>query len=550
MAPGEILAVVGESGSGKSVTALALMGLIPQPPGVITSDKILFQPSVSPKPVLNGIFNNRISHPSKIYHLNALSEKEMQPLRGKELSMIFQEPMTSLNPVFSCGYQLMEVLREHTRLSRKEAREKILELFGEVRLPDPWRIYRAYPHELSGGQKQRVMIAMAIACDPSLVIADEPTTALDVSVQKTIIDLLIKLQEERQMGLMFISHDLELVSRFAHRVLVMFHGEIVEQGLVSEVFTEPQHSYTRGLIACRPKPDIRVHRLMTITDFIEEKSEPVIENPEERKLRHETLYKSAPVLKVNGLKKVFQGKRGLLGSSQPDQVVLDRIRFSVYPGETLGIVGESGCGKTTLARSILSLIPPEEGQILYRDRNITQLNYQERKVLSKEIQIVFQDPYASLNPRMTIAEALMEPMKVHHLYPDRRSRMERAAGLLEEVGLTPGDLQKYPHQFSGGQRQRICIARALAVEPQMIICDESVSALDVSIQAQILNLLNDLKQTLHLTYIFISHDLQVVQYMSDKIIVMNQGAIVEMGDPDEIYHNPKSEYTKKLLDAR
>jgi len=559
----EILGIVGESGSGKSVTALSILGLIQQPPGFVSAKAISF----------NDPYQGEV-------RMDTLSEKELQAVRGRSISMIFQEPMTSLNPVYTCGNQVLEALRQHLDISRKEAKRSVLQLFEEVRLPDPPGIYRAYPHQLSGGQKQRVMIAMAISCDPAILIADEPTTALDVSVQKTILDLLKTLLQKRQMSILFITHDLTLISGFANRVLVMYQGKIVERGAVKAVFQHPKHSYTRGLIACRPQADIRLRTLPTVEDFMqkgnqtlteknviarnevtkqtrnchcEERSDEANRNntitAKERKAAHKELYRNKPVLRVEGVVKVFSGRGGMFSQKQADYVAVNDVSFGIFPGETLGIVGESGCGKTTLARTVLQLIPPSEGKVFYQDQDITRLTYRKRKALYKDLQIVFQDPYSSLNPRMTIGAAILEPMKVHHLLNNDRQRKAKVEKLLDKVGLTPDHFYRYPHEFSGGQRQRICIARALAVEPQLIICDESVSALDVSIQAQILNLLNDLKRDFHLTYIFISHDLNVVKYMSDRLIVMKEGRIVEIGDPDEIYHDPKSEYTKILLDA-
>ena len=543
----EILGIVGESGSGKSVTALSILGLIPDPPGVVTAEAIRLADSSG-----------------QMIRLETLTERELQRIRGQSVSMIFQEPMTSLNPVFTCGNQVSETLRRHLGISKKAARERVLELFNEVSLPESSRIYRSYPHELSGGQKQRVMIAMAISCKPSLLIADEPTTALDVSVQKTILDLLKELQQKMKMSILFITHDLGLISRFADRVLVMYQGKIVEDGEVTRVFDHPQHPYTQGLIACRPPLDVRLRRLPTVEDYISSPQLAVgferhrasgIRHPEEivtreqRELDHQKLYSREAVLRVNHVGKKFSKGTDWLSREKESTRAVDDVSFLVYPGETLGIVGESGCGKTTLSRVILKLIPASEGEILYKDTDITTLTHSKLKALHKDLQIVFQDPYSSLNPRMAIGEAIREPMEVHHLYGNKRQRIVKVYDLLQKVGLNPEYYNRYPHEFSGGQRQRICIARALAVEPRLIICDESVSALDISIQAQILNLLNDLKRELHLTYIFISHDLNVVKYMADRLIVMKEGRIVEMGDPDEIYINPKSEYTKVLLEA-
>jgi peptide/nickel transport system ATP-binding protein len=454
--------------------------------------------------------------------------------------MIFQEPMTSLNPVFTCGDQVMESLKTHLDIHPKQAREKVIQLFREVMLPRPEEVFKAYPHQLSGGQKQRVMIAMAISCNPAILIADEPTTALDVTVQKTILELMKKLQSSRKMSILFITHDLGIVAGFADRVLVMNKGKIVEVGTVADIFQKPQHPYTRGLLACRPPLDVRLNRLPTIEKFMKDErieSEGLI-TPLQRKHEHGRLYANDPILKVEQVGKQFGSFRAL-----------EKASFTVYPGETLGIVGESGSGKTTLARVILELIPASEGKIIYKEQDITQLTAGKLKKLRKELQIIFQDPYSSLNPRLAIGPAILEPMKVHGLHGNEAGRKLQVLALMEKVGLKPEHYYRYPHEFSGGQRQRICIARALAVEPRLIICDESVSALDVSIQAQVLNLLNDLKKDFGLTYIFISHDLSVVKFMSDRLIVMKNGKIEEMGEADEVYANPRSEYTKALLAA-
>ena len=519
----ETLAVVGESGSGKTVTALAVLKLIPTPPGNISSGKILFR-----------------NREDQVSDLLQLDERAMQNIRGRSISMIFQEPMTSLNPVFSCCDQVMESLRVHLAYTKKEAREKVIGLFREVMLPRPEEVFKAYPHQLSGGQKQRVMIAMAISCNPEVLIADEPTTALDVTVQKTILELMKNLQVSRKMSILFITHDLGIVAGFADRVLVMHKGKIVEEGAVDDIFHRPKHPYTRGLLACRPPLDVRLNRLPTIEKYMVDErvgSEEII-TPLQRKREHERLYAGEPILRVEKLGKQF-------GSF----TALEKASFLVYPGETLGIVGESGSGKTTLARVVLELIPASEGKIIYRGNDITHLTAGKLKKLRKDLQIIFQDPYSSLNPRIAIGPAILEPMKVHGLHGNEQGRKARVMDLLEKVGLKQEHYYRYPHEFSGGQRQRICIARALAVEPRLIICDESVSALDVSIQAQVLNLLNDLKKDFGLTYIFISHDLSVVKFMSDRLIVMRNGKIVEMGEADAVYANPRSEYTRVLLEA-
>ncbi|MCX6304303.1 MAG: ABC transporter ATP-binding protein [Bacteroidetes bacterium] len=519
----ETLAVVGESGSGKTVTALAVLKLIPSPPGKISSGKILFR-----------------KEQGQETDLLQLNEREMQKIRGRSISMIFQEPMTSLNPVFTCGDQVMESLRVHLAYTRKQAKEKVLDLFREVMLPRPAEVFSSYPHQLSGGQKQRVMIAMAISCNPAVLIADEPTTALDVTVQKTILELMKNLQVSRKMSILFITHDLGIVSGFADRVMVMNKGKIVEEGTVGDIFHHPRHPYTRGLLACRPPLDMRLNRLPTIEKFMVDEqveSEGVV-SPLQRKTAHERIYACDPILKIEKISKRY-------GSF----TALEKTSFLVYPGETLGIVGESGSGKTTLARVVLELIPATAGRVIYREKDITRLSAGKLKKLRKDLQIIFQDPYSSLNPRLAIGPAILEPMKVHGLHENEPGRKEKVMELLEKVGLKQDHYYRYPHEFSGGQRQRICIARALAVEPRLIICDESVSALDVSIQAQVLNLLNDLKKDYGLTYIFISHDLSVVKFMSDRLIVMKNGIIVEMGEADDVYANPQSAYTRMLLEA-
>ncbi|MEI6455199.1 MAG: ABC transporter ATP-binding protein [bacterium] len=529
----ETLGIVGESGSGKTVTALSILRLLPSPPAKVLSGRI--------------IFNDKTEGKKNIL---SLSEEEMRKIRGRKISMIFQEPMTSLNPVFTCGDQVAEILRQHLIVNKSEAKERVLELFHEVRLPEPRRVFAKYPHELSGGQKQRVMIAMAIACSPGILIADEPTTALDVTVQKTILELLQRLQDERKMSILFITHDLGLISSFARRVVVMYKGKVVEEGEVGNIFKNPQHRYTQGLIACRPPLSARLRRLPMVEDFINGMGGEVqVISPKEREAEHGRIYASEPVLKVAGLGKKFHQHPVSFFKKENQHRVLSNIALSVFQGETLGIVGESGSGKTTLARTMLELIPPSEGSILYLETEITTLNRENLKKLRKDLQIIFQDPYSSLNPRRTIGAAIMEPMVVHKILRNNAERRAETIRLLRQVGLEPHHFDRYPHEFSGGQRQRICIARAIAVRPRLIICDEPVSALDVSIQAQVLNLLNDLKSQLGLTYIFISHDLSVVKYMADRLIVMKEGKIVEMGDADQIYKNPREEYTRLLLEA-
>ncbi len=524
---GESIGLVGESGSGKSITALAIMGLLPRQ-ALLRSGKI--------------VFNNT--------NLLALSSKEMNLFRGQQIAMIFQEPMTSLNPVMRCGKQVAESILRHQKVTSKEAKAQVISLFKQVNLPRPEQMLRSYPHELSGGQKQRVMIAMAIANNPSLLIADEPTTALDVTVQKEILELLDHLRKTKGMSLIFISHDLGVVSRVADRVAVMYKGSIVEQGLCSDVFIHPQHPYTKGLLACRPPLDARPEHLPVIEDFLHGTTE--LKSTKEVLTRNPVDYQLKglkPALDVTNLTKSYPVERNLLGKVTREIKAVDEVSFQVYPGETLGLVGESGCGKSTLGRAILQLIQPDEGTILFEGNDLTHISRQALKATRRNLNIVFQDPYSSLNPRMSIGEAIMEPMKVHKLFKNRKERLTKAAELLERVGLTAQQMNRFPHEFSGGQRQRIVIARALALQPRFIICDEAVSALDVSVQAKVLNLLNELKREFGFTYIFISHDLSVVKYMSDRIMVMKEGKIVEIGNADEIYYHPKSEYTGKLISS-
>jgi len=531
---GETLGIVGESGSGKSVTSLAIMGLLP-PNGKIANGSI--------------IFNNKQSVSKS---LNLLSEKEFQSIRGNEIAMIFQEPMTSLNPVHTCGLQVAEVLMLHQNLNFKTAQKQTLALFEQVKLPRIDQMFKSYPHQLSGGQKQRVMIAMAIACKPQLLIADEPTTALDVTVQQTILDLLKELQKEYNMGMIFITHDLGVVSQIAQKILVMYKGKTVEQGEVKQIFHHPQHSYTKGLIACKPPLNSRPERLLTVADFLDENMERIIVKHVEtaqRNIAHKSLYSHKPLLMVQNLTTQFITKKGFLNPQVTVLNAVDQVSFNVYKGETLGLVGESGCGKSTLGRSILRLIEPSSGKIIYNNRNLLELNANEMTQMRSKMQLIFQDPFSSLNPRITVGNAIAEPMQVHGIAKSKEEIRQKVLNLLLRVGLTEAHYDRYPHEFSGGQRQRIGIARTLAVAPEFIVCDESVSALDVSVQAQVLNLLNELKHEFQLTYIFISHDLSVVKYMCDNIIVMQKGKIVEMAEADCLYQHPQSDYTKKLIAA-
>jgi peptide/nickel transport system ATP-binding protein len=522
----EILGIVGESGSGKSVSSLAIMGLLPATISRISEGEIIFDTK----------------------NVGRLSEKELYQLRGNEIAMIFQEPMSSLNPSLKCGFQVQEILLQHKDLSSAESKTETLSLFEKVKLPDPEILFDKYPHEISGGQKQRVMIAMAIACKPQLLIADEPTTALDVTVQKEIIQLLKDIQEETGMSIIFISHDLSLVSAIAHRVLVMYRGEIVEQGEVKQIFKNPQHNYTKALIASRPSLDFRLKRLPTIQDFLQDTINDEVVTQEDRTRFHDKLYRQTPILEVVNVEKEYFSTAGFFGKKSGFKAVND-VSFKLYEGETLGLVGESGCGKSTLGNAILQLDKATSGQILYRGEDITKLGAKEIKKLRKEIQIIFQDPYSSLNPRIPIGKAIMEPMKVHGLYKNDKERKAKTIEILERVGLGAEYFNRYPHEFSGGQRQRIGIARTIALQPKLIVCDESVSALDISVQAQVLNLLNELKENFGFTYIFISHDLAVVKYMSDQVLVMNKGRIEEMADADVLYANPQKDYTKMLIEA-
>jgi peptide/nickel transport system ATP-binding protein len=523
----EIVALVGESGSGKSVTAQAVMGLFPKKQTQIESGAIHFDN----------------------HDLLALTSKEWEKLRGNELGMVFQEPQSSLNPSMRCGEQIEELGRQHLSndLSKQALKAKVIEALTHVQLPDPERVYGAYPHQLSGGQKQRIMIAMALFCTPKLLIADEPTTALDVLVQKEIIELIKSLQDEFQMSVLFISHDLSLVANLADRIAVMQAGKIVELAPTKTLFQNPQHPYTKGLLTARPPKDQRLRLLPTLTDFSKGDFQPQIVDKKERDQKHKNLYQQAPILRVKQIEKSYQNP-SILGKKQTSTQALKDISFDLYSGETLGLVGASGCGKSTLAKVLVFIDPANRGEIYWQDTLIEENNKKQIKQLRKDMQFIFQDPYAALHPLKTIAAAIDEVLIVHtNFSPLERS--ERITALLTQVGLSPDFSNRYPHQLSGGQRQRVVIARALAVEPKVLLCDESVAALDISVQAQVLNLLNHLKKELKLSYLFVSHDLNVVKHMADRIIVMHQGCIVEENEADELYHNPQTEFSKSLLAA-
>lgn len=527
IAPNEIVAMVGESGSGKSLTALSLLGLLPKIKTSIDSGSILFEK----KDLLN------------------LTEKEWQLLRGNQISMVFQEPQSSLNPTMRCGLQVDEIIQQHFKnnFSAKERKTKVIEAFERVKLPNPERIYKAYPHEISGGQKQRVMIAMALMNEPKLLIADEPTTALDVQVQKEIIDLLKDLQKETQMSVLFISHDLSLVSQLADKIVVLYQGEVVEIGTPIEIFKSPKEQYTRALIQARPKPNKRLKRLPTIEDYNTNSITNEFVDSKTRYLRLEKLYAQKPLLSVRSLNKTYLSSKGLFGKKNRFTAV-DDLSFDLYPGETLGLVGASGCGKSTLGRAIVFLDKPTSGKIYYKGESLEDLNAEQIRALRRDVQFIFQDPYAALHPQKKIGEAILEPLEAHKILSPSGQK-NRVYSLLEQVGLNPTFFDRYPHELSGGQRQRVVIARALAVEPKVLICDESVAALDISVQAQVLNLLNDLQEKLKLSYLFISHDLSVVQYISDKIMVMHEGRLVEYKEADELYKNPEQLPTQKLIEA-
>ncbi len=550
--PGETVAIVGESGSGKSVTALSLMQLLNTPPAIIAGGKVDFQSAQLGQ-----------------VDLLQLPEKQLQKIRGNEISMIFQEPMSSLNPVHTCGQQVAEVLLLHKRISKKEAKKRTIQLFEQARLPRPMQIYDTYPHQISGGQKQRVMIAMAMACEPSILIADEPTTALDVTVQAHMLSLIDELRVKENTAVLFITHDLGVVAEIADRILVMYKGRIVEQGKVLDIFTNPQHPYTKGLLACRPKLTTKAQStLPTVADFMEEdeqgnirEKKPQVYEPSlvdvvnayvgtVSGIKQQRDNSQKPhLLQVQDLQVYFPIKKGIFSRVSGYVKAVDGVSFDVKHGETIALVGESGSGKTSLGRAILRLVEPTKGSVLFEGRDIASMNAETLRQNRRHFQMIFQDPYTSLNPMHTVGEAILEPMRVHKLYGNEKERRGKVFELLDKVGLSAEHAQRYLQAFSGGQRQRIAIARALALQPKLLICDESVSALDVSVQAQVLNLLNELKREFNMTYIFITHDLAVAKHMADRILVMHEGRIVEQGIPAQIFQNPQHDYTRSLISA-
>ena len=563
---GEIVAIVGESGSGKSVTSLSILQLLPVPPAHYIDGEILFTMGDHTVDMLG------------------TKGKDLQNIRGNKMSIIFQEPMTSLNPVLTCGAQVMEAILLHNSLSQKEARQRTITLFSKVQLPDPVQLFNRYPHQLSGGQKQRVMIAMAISCQPALLICDEPTTALDVTVQKNILFLIKELQQQNDMGVIFITHDLGLVAELADRVIVMYKGKIVEENTCEQIYRSPQHPYTKALLACRPSLHHRGERLPIVSDFMQvtatgEIVEQTHDNPEWTSplttivsndpttnssrpqlttdaplqpiehLNSKPENQSSTLLSVQHLKVYYPSRKSFFGTTLSYTKAVDDVNFEVYEGETFGLVGESGCGKSTLGRTLLRLIEATSGSIIYKEEDLITAPKARLKALRKEMQIIFQDPYSSLNPRIRIGDSIAEPLKVHKIVRSNAAAKARVLELLKKVDLNAEYYSRYPHEFSGGQRQRIAIARALALQPSFLICDECVSALDVSVQAQILNLLNDLKKEFCFTSIFISHDLAVVRYISDRIMVMQHGKIEEIGSAEKVYNHPQSDYTKRLIAA-
>lgn len=531
---GEILGIVGESGSGKSMTALSIMGLIDTKKEIIKSGKILFEGT----------------------DLFRLKEQQMCHYRGTEIAMIFQEPMTSLNPLYICGEQVAEAIQHYTSLSKKDCKEKVIQLFKEVQLEEPEKIFTAYPHELSGGQRQRVLIAMALSGNPKLLIADEPTAALDVTLQKNILELLLKLKNERKMSMIMIAHDLSVVANMADRMMIMQEGNLIEEGLKSDILKAPTHTYTKALIACMPDMRRSLKKLPVITDFIDNPQMTADEiyrkltlNPEEINQRKDILSKSQPILEIKNLKTHFPVKNTFPKPSKTFLTALDGISFKVFQGETLGIAGSNGSGKTTLGKNISRLIEPDSGEIIFNGIDLLKLKNQERRKFRGDIQIIFQDPYSSLNPRMTVGCAIGEALKIKYPSLKQNDQKEQVINLLEKVGLKTEYFNRFPHQLSGGQKQRVAIARSVAMNPQLIICDEIVSALDVSVQAQILNLFSELREQLNLTCIFISHDFSVLKHISDRILILNKGKIEEIGNTNDIYLHPKSDYTHKLIEA-
>lgn len=530
---GKVLGIVGESGSGKTLTARAILQLV-DAPGKIEDGSISFQ-----------------SHSQGKVNLLGLNHQQIRQIRGREVGMIFQEPGRALNPVFRCGNQMTEVLRLHLSLDKQKAKARALSLFEEVGLSEPERMFQAYPHQLSGGQKQRIMIALALAGEPKLLIADEPTTSLDVGIQVHIIQLLKRLQQSKEMSLIFITHDLELIRKLADQVVVMQKGKVVENSAKTVLFRTPQHPYTKALLACRPPLDQLQSRLLTLDDFIDKANIPKTPFiPQEKQAgRLKALTTQKPLWSIQHLSTYFKVKKRPLSFSRQWVKAVDDVSFDIYPGETLGLVGESGSGKTTLGRSMLKLVESQQGEVFFNEKNILKLSTNELRKLRPSMQIIFQDPFNSLNPRLTIGKAIEEPMRVHNIIPDAKKRKEVALALLKKVGLQPEHYDRHPHAFSGGERQRISIARALALKPKFMICDECVSSLDVSIQAQILNLLKDLQVAEGLTYLFISHDLRVIRQMCDRIMVMKDGKIVEIGATNEVITNPQHVYTKSLIEA-
>jgi peptide/nickel transport system ATP-binding protein len=525
---GKILGIVGESGSGKSLTALSITRLLPENIS-ISSGKVLFNNS------------------GDIVELSSPEIKNIRRFRGKSIAMIFQEPMTSLNPSMRCGKQIEEAIQAHRKINSRDLKDKVISLLKEVDLPRPEILYTSYPHQLSGGQRQRLMIAMALSADPKVLIADEPTTALDVTVQKNIILLLKSLKENRGLSIIFISHDLRLIREISDHVLVMRNGKVSEYAPAEKLFSNPESSYTRGLIACQPPLDNKPDRLLTIADF--ETNEGKTNAGCIKKDRKTIDYSLPPILKIENLSVLYNVSGGFLSTKKSVFKAVNNVSLEVYPGETLGLVGESGCGKTTIGKAVLKLIKNQHGSIFFRGEKITSLTGIKLEHFRKSVQVVFQDPFSSLNPRQTVHGMLNEALQVHKPELNSENRRLKIAELLISVGLKEDDMYKYPHQFSGGQRQRISIARSLTPEPKLLVLDESVSALDVSVQAQVLNLLNDLKEKYGLSYLFISHDLSVVKYMSDRIVVMREGVIEETGEPQQIFNKPEKEYTRLLISS-